>query len=75
MPPRKTLGMKIARVWVSTKDGRTRDSHKAMDGQEADKDGFFHFPGGGQTAGPGLSGIAEEDIHCRCTVIMQIKKL
>lgn len=47
------LGIKIKRVWVTTSDDRTRDSHKAMDGKEADEDGLFTLPSGIRTEGPG----------------------
>jgi len=66
------LGIKIKRVWVATSDDRTRDSHKAMDGKEADDDGLFSLPSGVRTEGPGMSGVAEEDINCRCTVRVEV---
>lgn len=66
------LGIKIKRVWVATSDDRTRDSHKAMDGKEADDDGLFTLPSGVRTEGPGMSGVAEEDINCRCTVRVEV---
>ena len=66
------LGIKIARVWVSTLDIRTRDSHRSMDGQHADENGMFTLPSGTKTPGPRLSGIAKEDINCRCTTRMEI---
>lgn len=66
------LGIKIKRVWVATSDDRTRDSHKAMDGKEADDDGLFTLPSGVRTEGPGMSGVAEEDINCRCSVRVEV---
>lgn len=66
------LGIKIKRVWVATSDDRTRDSHKAMDGKEAEDDGLFTLPSGVRTEGPGMSGVAEEDINCRCTVRVEV---
>lgn len=67
------LGIKIKRVWVATSDDRTRDSHKAMDGKEADDDGLFTLPSGVRTEGPGMTGVAEEDINCRCTVRVEVE--
>lgn len=67
------LGIKVKRVWVATSDDRTRDSHKAMDGKEADDDGLFTLPSGVRTEGPGMSGVAEEDINCRCTVRVEVE--
>ncbi len=67
------LGLRTAKVWLATLDNRTRDSHREMDGKEANEDGMFKLPSGVMTEGPGLSGIAEEDINCRCTTMMQFK--
>lgn len=67
------LGLKTVKVWVATLDNRTRDSHQQMDGKEANEEGVFTFPSGATTEAPGLSGVAEEDIHCRCTTMMQFK--
>ena len=61
-------GIIVKKSWMATLDTETRDDHAAMDGQEADKDGYFHFPSGGKTQGPGQSGIARQDIHCRCNI-------
>lgn len=68
------LGVETARMWVSTLDGRTRDEHRSMDGQAA-VDGVFTFPDGFTAQAPGLSGVAEHDIHCRCTTILQIAEI
>ena len=67
------LGLKTVKVWIATLDNRTRDSHAEMDGKEANEDGIFNLPSGATTEAPGLSGVAEEDINCRCTTIMQFK--
>jgi hypothetical protein len=67
------LGLTLKRVWVATLDDSTRDDHAEMDGQESDEDGMFHFPSGGTTEAPGMSGIPEEDIQCRCTIQQQIE--
>ena len=68
------LGIKTARVWVSTKDERTRDQHISADGREADKDGMFDV-GGEKLAGPGLGSLPENNINCRCTTKLSVKKL
>jgi len=61
------LGLKSSRYWIATIDNRTRDLHGKMDGQEADENGEYIFADGVRTKGPGLSGVAEHDINCRCT--------
>jgi SPP1 gp7 family putative phage head morphogenesis protein len=67
------MGLEFDRIWVATLDSRTRDSHQALDGQIADKEGYFHHAGAKAKA-PGNFGIASEDINCRCTVIAQPKE-
>jgi SPP1 gp7 family putative phage head morphogenesis protein len=65
-------GLVFKRVWVSTLDGRTRDRHRALDGQKVDVDQPFEY--GGMTAMyPGGFGIASMDINCRCTVRAEIE--
>lgn len=68
------LNMKIFKVWVATLDLKTRDTHRHLDGQKADDEGLFHSKG--LTAeGPGLFGVAEEDINCRCNSRTEIEGL
>ncbi len=72
----RDAGVEFDKQWVSTLDTRTRDSHQTMDGQIAevvDGEYIFRFPDGGTTSAPGLSGIPEEDINCRCAVIAVIE--
>ena len=67
----QNMGIEFDMQWVAALDGRTRDSHRDMDGQIS-VDGIFTFPSGGTTTGPGFSGIPEEDINCRCAVIAKL---
>lgn len=73
------LGVKTTRIWIATLDERTRDTHRSMDKQEAHKNAngklVFTLPGGAETEGPRLSGIASEDINCRCTTSLIIEEL
>jgi len=62
---------KVERVWNATLDRRTRPTHRALDGQKADEEGYFHFRGM-RAKGPHLWGVARMDIRCRCTVRVQI---
>jgi len=68
-------GIIIKKIWLATIDLVTREDHANMDGQEADKDGNFHFPSGGVTQGPGQSGLAEQDIHCRCDIMEEVDEI
>ena len=73
------MGINMMRRWLATLDGRTRDTHGAMDGQEIevyDDNGefaFFESPEGGSALYPGGFGIASEDINCRCSTIDIVK--
>lgn len=68
----ESLGFKVAKIWSSfVGDGRTRQSHIDLDGTEADDNGMFNV-GGILCEGPGMSGIAEEDIGCRCTITIGV---
>jgi HK97 family phage portal protein len=57
-----------AQEWISTRDGRTRDSHAIADGQVTDIGGSFNV-GGAELAYPGdPNGDAGEVVNCRCTI-------
>jgi HK97 family phage portal protein len=65
-------GVVEARRWISTPDDRTRDTHLALNGEEVPLNEPFSV-GGASAMYPGGSGVAEEDINCRCTVVAVIK--
>ena len=60
-----SLGLKVNKRWIATMDNRTRDSHRAIDGQEVPYDEEFsnglEYPGD-------PSGSAAEVYNCRCTM-------
>ena len=62
------VGVKARKQWVATLDTRTRDTHGALDGELADENGLFWIHGVSSEA-PGLFGVAEEDINCRCRIV------
>lgn len=59
---------KLTKLWSSTLDNDVRSSHRKLDNQEADKDGYFHFKGF-KAKGPHMWGVAAMDINCRCDVL------
>jgi len=61
----------MTKVWASSLDLRVRSSHRTLDSDEADSDGYFHYKQYKAKA-PRLFMVAELDINCRCTVIMKI---
>lgn len=62
-------GVKFKKVWVSTLDGNTRDSHQSLDGEKRDLDEAFS--NGLQYPGDPAGGAAEV-INCRCTTIQEV---
>jgi len=68
----ESYGVKMKLIWTATLDDATRDTHQEMDGQVADEDNMFDVEGV-KAEGPGLTGIAAEDINCRCTVRAEVE--
>lgn len=65
------MGIKVKKVWMSTIDSRTRDSHALLDGAEAEYDKPFAnglmFPGDPDGNDPA------EIWNCRCTLIADVE--
>lgn len=65
-------GIVIEREWVSTEDGRTRHTHRLLDGQKAAVDKPFHSELG-PIMYPGDPTADPADVYnCRCTVIANV---
>lgn len=62
---------KVNKWWLATLDHRTRHSHRDLDAQRADTEGYFHIRGHKAKA-PRLFGVPGEDINCRCSVVFAI---
>jgi len=60
--------------WLTAGDERVRDSH-LIDGQTVKAEEEFTLGSGVSTPGPGLSGVADEDINCRCLTLPVISGL
>lgn len=61
----KQRGANVLKQWDATMDGRTRKTHRKLDGQIREIDQPFEVDG--KTAmQPGGFGLPEEDINCRC---------
>ena len=60
----------LERIWLATDDSRTRDSHRAADGQRVALGQPF-IVGGFELAFPGdPNGPPQEVIQCRCTMLL-----
>lgn len=58
-------------VWLSTLDGKTRRTHRRMDGKTKDAEGFFDV-NGNKARFPGDPRLpAKEVVHCRCTSVVR----
>lgn len=68
----KAQGCKIVKQWDATLDGRTRDTHRRLDGQIREVDEPFEIDGK-RAMYPGGFGLAEEDCNCRCVALTRAK--
>lgn len=64
----KAHGADLVRIWSSTLDGRTRETHRMYDGETAEVGGKFKLNGRDVDA-PGYFGIPSEDCNCRCVAL------
>lgn len=67
-------GIALKRIWVASLDDRTRASHAKLDGKAADENGMFHTEVG-LVGGPGMSGVPEFDIQCRCRIRAEVEDM
>lgn len=70
----KDNGFKMKKRWSSTKDTRTRDTHRHLDGQSVDIDANFKSSGCVGQAPHLFVGVAsaKENINCRCSLLYYI---
>lgn len=68
----KSKGADVVKQWDSTLDGRTRDTHKRLDGQIREIDEPFEI-GGLSAMCPGDFGDPAEDCNCRCCMLQRAK--
>lgn len=71
-----TAGVQMMKTWRTMKDERVRPAkakgrkrkydHRKMEGISIPIDEEFTLPSGAKTTAPGQSGVAGEDINCRC---------
>ena len=63
------LGIRVRKQWLATLDGRTRSSHRALDGESVEVEEEFSnglkYPG--DPSGPGV-----ERYNCRCTLVADL---
>lgn len=65
----KGMGINVRKQWLATLDSRTRDSHRRLDGQEAEVDDPFKSEFG-KIMFPGDPHAHPSDVYnCRCTLV------
>lgn len=65
----KAQGCSVVKQWDSTLDGKTRDTHRELDGQIRETDKPFESSSGRKARYPGDFGDPAEDCNCRCVAL------
>lgn len=78
-------GLQMMKTWRTMQDERVRPAkakgrnrkydHRKMEGITIQMDKEFTLPSGAKTMSPGQSGIAGEDINCRCYLSYGLQKV
>jgi hypothetical protein len=67
----QSTGLDLQKVWLATRDSRTRDSHRHLDGEKVEMEEVFsnglRYPGDPR-------GTAKETIQCRCTQTYEVRE-
>ena len=66
-------GADVVKQWDSTLDGRTRPTHRMLDGQIVGVNDYFESESGGRALYPGGFGDPKEDCNCRCCLLQRAK--
>lgn len=68
----KDVGIKLQKEWLATLDGRTRHSHRQLDGQKIPNEDGAKFDNGCRYPGD-PQGRYDEICNCRCTLVAAIE--
>ena len=68
----KEKGADVVKQWDSALDGKTRDTHRKLDGQIRELEEPFEI-GGMKVMYPGAFGRPEEDCNCRCAILQRAR--
>ena len=66
-------GADVVKQWDSTLDGRTRPTHRMLDGQIVGVNDYFESESGARALYPGGFGDPKEDCNCRCCLLQRAK--
>ena len=65
-------GADLVKQWDATLDGKTRETHRMLDGQVREEEEYFEV-GTKKAMYPGEFGLAEEDCNCRCLALSRAR--
>ena len=68
----KEKGADVVKQWDSSLDGKTRETHRELDGQIRELDDPFEVQGM-KAMQPGGFGIPSEDCNCRCALLQRAR--
>ena len=68
----KERGSDVVKMWDSTLDGKTRTTHRQLDGQIRELEEPFEV-GGMKAMYPADFGRASEDVNCRCALLQRAR--
>lgn len=68
----KAKGADVVSQWSSIRDGKTRPTHRMLDGQIREVGEYFEVEGK-RAKHPHGFGLPEEDINCRCTLLTRAR--
>jgi hypothetical protein len=71
----RTLGQPMQKIWITTRDNRTREAHMDVDGQMKDIEDTFDVDGERLDCPGDPAGSADNIINCRCAVAFKVKRL
>ena len=66
-------GANVVKQWDSTLDGKTRPTHRTLDGQIVGVNEYFKSESGYKALYPGGFGVPSEDCNCRCVILQRAK--
>ena len=66
-------GADVVKQWDSTLDGKTRPTHRSLDGKIVGVDEYFKSESGYKALYPGGFNVASEDCNCRCCLLQRAK--
>ena len=68
----RNAGVQITETWDAALDDRTRSDHAAADGKKKDNVTGMYSLFGTEFPAPRMSGIAKQDINCRCISVGEV---